>query len=85
MRCFKCDKDLVSIDALGDHHPLGAAVFHSAGNYGSAVYDNLLARECLQIYICDDCLVEGAEDVVEVTKVTETSFTYSPWTVNNPE
>lgn len=64
MKCFKCDKVLERAFEDVEHQPWGATSFYSHGQYGSTVFDPM-DDSYLGIYICDECMVENAQEVVK--------------------
>ena len=72
--CFGCGKALEWIfkdsseeDELPTNQSWGAVLFTSPGNFGSQAYDD--GYRHLEINICDECLVAGAERVAQATPV----------------
>ena len=62
MQCFVC-KESVQAD---DHAVHNATLWHTNGNYGSEIYDQLIGDTFLEIAICDRCLEAGKKYVDEV-------------------
>jgi hypothetical protein len=65
MQCFLCKRS-VQADDKGVHD---ATLWHTSGNFGSRVYDQLTEGAFLEIAICDGCLTERQQLVEEVTIV----------------
>jgi hypothetical protein len=61
-RCLICEAE-ISMDEISVHD---ATVWTSHGNYGSGVYDPMLAHTFLEALICDACLVRKKELIEEV-------------------
>lgn len=61
-RCLICERE-IQTDAIS---VCGATVWHSPGNYGSAVYDPIDGSTFLEAYVCDDCLQRKKGLVQEV-------------------
>lgn len=67
-------------DYDGVNHPVSnATIWQTRGNFGSAVYDEYRGWKYIQIYICDACLIEQKDRVVEIIKETEVIYGYQPW------
>lgn len=79
MTCFQCFKVLASAMGHADDPPMEGVIFTSKGNYGSRVYDPMTDSEHLRIYICDDCLVTGANTVDKVKVKKTVSYETGPW------
>lgn len=82
MKCFKCDKTLERAFKDEDTQPWGATSFFSHGQYGSTVFDPM-DESYLGVYICDECLVDNAQKVVEwkpARDVFVSSPTNGEWT-----
>lgn len=80
MKCFKCGKVLERVFSDLEYQPYGATSFYSHGQYGSTVFDPM-DESYLGIYICDECMVENAQDVVEWRPSRESvSDTGGVWT-----
>lgn len=82
MKCFKCGKVLERVFKDFEDQPWGATCFYSHGQYGSTVFDPM-DDSYLGIYICDECMVENAQDVVEwkpVPVLSSASPTRGEWT-----
>jgi len=60
--CIACGREMDSAanDPLFDHVPGDGVIFHSGGNYGSAVFDSFDGFQ-LQVVVCDACLKTYAE------------------------
>lgn len=71
MNCFKCEKDLQSLDT---YQPDRAVTFAAEGQYGSTVFDPM-DGSFLEIDICDDCLVlAGDSGFVRIAQTHENLF-----------
>lgn len=62
VKCLLCQKAL-EINECGT--PNHGTIWRSHGNWGSRVYDSMAERIYLVAYICDDCLVQKQELLVE--------------------
>lgn len=67
-KCFVCSKDLEPCWEGSDAQFNDAIMFTARGNYGSSVYDPVDSRRSLLINICDACLVERRDHVLEATE-----------------
>jgi len=83
--CFVCRKNLETVH-IGDTNtdmPSGGTTWHTTGNYGSAVYDPMpgfgARPRALDILICDRCLEERKDLVLERTTRTKTVHSYKTW------
>ena len=71
MNCFKCEKELQSLDT---YQPDRAVTFAAEGQYGSTVFDPM-DGSFLEIHICDDCLVlAGDSGFVRIVQTNENLF-----------
>jgi hypothetical protein len=86
--CFKCGRKLKSVfpDDIAispyttPNQPYDAATFQAYGQYGSTVYDPMSQRyPWLEINICDKCLIEGKDQILEGTKVGRPKLRYEKW------
>lgn len=73
MKCFKCEKELVSAVVDGDpwEFPSGGVLFAGGWNFGSELYDAMIDGIYVDIAICDDCLkvAKGDDRMREMRKV----------------
>ena len=71
-KCFKCNVTLESSissdeDQELDEPTLNSIAFISHGNYGSTIFDPM-DGSYLEIYVCDQCLVNFKNKVYHITR-----------------
>lgn len=67
-RCFRCDK---LIESAGDDSSIwdmasGAVIMDGGCSYGSRIYDTYMDGISIRILVCDDCLKECQNKVLEI-------------------
>lgn len=77
--CMCCSKVFKPANPESDevNHPIDGTVFMAWGNYGSTVHDPI-DPIFLEINVCDECLVERAENVLTAT-IEHGKPAYSKW------
>jgi hypothetical protein len=59
--CFCCEREIDAVSWAEDvspPHPYDALHFRTHGHYGSAVFDPVTAYKCIDVVICDLCIME---------------------------
>lgn len=74
--CVRCDKEIQFIEDLPTM-PNAAVVLFSSGNYGSTVWDEM--HRSILVYVCDKCLMDVKERVLEVQNKPRPRPEYVPW------
>lgn len=74
--CFICDKVLKNVSANIINQPSGGTAFTTRGHYGSAIYDNPMNNDFIEINICDDCFLEKFTNhkVLRARRFTEVEY-----------
>lgn len=75
-KCLVCDKELVINKCQA---PDDGTVWHTTGNFGSTVYDDIGGNRRLVAYICDDCLVKKQESITHRFLQVKHSHLDIPW------